>query len=74
MKELSEAEAEALVLKVLREAGGPLLTKDVEAKVRADGAQCPDSAARFLNKLRFKGKIKGELDIEKRGWKWWLEE
>ena len=74
MKELSEQEAEELVLKILTDAGKPLMTREVEAHVKDEGSQCPDSAARFLNKMRFRGKIKGEMSIEKRGWIWWIAE
>jgi len=74
MKEMTETEASDFILDVLRAAERPLMTRELEEKAKEQGSQCPDSAARFLNKLRFRGKIKGELNIEKRGWIWWIEE
>ena len=73
MKIMTETEAEEFILNVLKEAGRPMLTREIEDKTKAAEEQCPDSAVRFLNKLRFKNKIKGELSIEKRGWIWWVE-
>ncbi|MCK4717493.1 MAG: hypothetical protein KAT70_02395 [Thermoplasmata archaeon] len=73
MKEMTDSVAEAFIINALKEAKRPLLTREIEERTRAAEEQCPDSAVRFLNKLRLKGAIKGELSIEKRGWVWWVE-
>jgi len=70
---MGEKEAEDFVLKVLREAEEPLLTREIEERTKNADGQCPDSAVRFLNKLRFKGIIRGELSIERKGWIWWVD-
>jgi len=73
MRQMSEEEAEKRIIQILQSAGEPLLTREIEEKTKEAEQQCPDSAVRFLNKLRFKGIIKGELSIERKGWIWWVE-
>lgn len=68
---LSETEAERFVINLLRERG-PMTTKDIESNAREKGKRCPDETVLFLTKLRSRGKIKGEISQEKRGWVWWL--
>lgn len=70
---LKEKDAEEMILLVLGKADGPLKTKEIEEIVQSKGKQCPDSAVRFLTKMRYKGMIKGELSMEHRGWIWWVE-
>ena len=70
---LAKDKAEDLILSVLGDAGGPLTTKEIEETVQGKGKQCPDSAVRFLTKMRYKGMIMGELSIEHKGWVWWIE-
>ena len=72
-KQLSESEAEGLILSLLHRAKKPLTTKEIEKNVQDQGKRCPDSAVRFLSKMRYKGMIRGELSIENKGWIWWLE-
>ena len=72
-KVLKEHQAEKLVLSMLKAAKKPLKTSEIEERTSAMGVSCPDSAARFLNKLRFKGVIKGKLSIDDKGWVWWTE-
>ncbi len=73
-EQLSESEAEKLILSLLAQAGKPLKTREIEETVQGKGKQCPDSAVRFLSKMRYKGMIRGELSKEHKGWIWWLEE
>lgn len=68
---LAEDEAEDLILWVLGNAENPLSTKEIEEIVSGRGKQCPDSAVKFLTKMRYKGMIMGKLSIEHRGWIWW---
>jgi len=70
---LSEAEAIELVLSILRAAGKPLTTREIEEETRKRLVQCPDKTPVFLNRLRLKGTIKGKLSAERRGWVWWVE-
>ncbi len=65
-----EATIEA-ILETLR-TKGPLTTRELEEIVRGKGFNCPDGAVRFFNKLRIRGKIFGEVSVEKRGWIWWV--
>lgn len=70
---MTSEEAEEHILEVLRK-HGPLTTKALEEITRSEGRQCPDGTLQFLTKLRFNGKIKGEVSIEQRGWVWWVED
>lgn len=72
-KKLTEPDAEKLILALLDKAHRPLTTREIEKTVQGQGKRCPDSAVRFLTKMRYKGMIKGELSIEHKGWIWWLE-
>jgi len=70
---LSEKEAIQLVLSILRAAAKPLTTKEIEEETRKRLVQCPDKTPVFLNRLRLKGTIKGQLSAERRAWVWWVE-
>jgi repressor of nif and glnA expression len=72
-KQLTESDAERLIIDLLTKAGEPLTTREIEKSVQGQGKQCPDSAVRFLTKMRYKGMIKGELSMEHKGWIWWIE-
>ena len=72
-KELTEKDAKKLILSMLGKANKPLTTREIEETVQGQGKRCPDSAVRFLTKMRYKGMIRGELSIEHKGWIWWLE-
>ncbi len=72
-RRLGEDEASELVLEVLREAGRPLTTREVQEATAKRRARCPDSTVVFLNRLRNRGVIKGERSKERRGWVWWVE-
>ena len=72
-KELSEPQAEKLILSLLGKTNRPLTTREIEEIVQGKGKKCPDSAVRFLSKMRYKELIKGELSLEHKGWIWWVE-
>ena len=62
---------ERYIVKLL-EGSGKLTTREVQAQAERKGVKCPDEPVRFLNKLRMKGVIKGEVSVEHRGWLWWV--
>ena len=71
-RKLGGEEAVDLIVQVLREAGEPLTTKEVQSETEKRLVQCPDSTVVF-NKLRRSGAIKGERSRERRGWIWWVD-
>ena len=73
LKKLSEKEAVELVVSILKEAGKPLTTREIEGETRKRMASCPDKTPVFLNKLRIKGILEGHLSAERRGWIWWIK-
>ena len=73
VKVLSESEAERYVINLLK-ANGQMTTRDIESNAREEGKRCPDETVLFLTKLRSRGKIRGEISHEKRGWVWWVED
>ena len=73
IRKLEGEEAVNLIVQVLREAGKPLTTKEVQAETEKRLVQCPDSTVVFLNKLRRSGEINGERSRERRGWIWWVD-
>lgn len=74
LRKLVGNEAVDLILQVLREAGEPLTTREVQAETEKRLVRCPDSTVVFLNRLRIKGLINGERSRERRGWIWWLKD
>ena len=73
LKRLSEDEAVELIISILRTAGKPLTTREIEMETRKRMVSCPDRTPVFLNRLRLKGIVKGKLSVEKRAWIWWVE-
>jgi len=71
-RELRGEEADQLIIQLLRDAGRPLTTREVQAETEKRIVRCPDSTVVFLNKLRIRGEIKGERSSEKKGWVWWV--
>jgi len=71
-RELGEDEAVQLILSILKAAGRPMTTKEVEEQTRKRLVQCPDKTPVFLNRLRIKGLIEGRLSAEHRAWVWWI--
>jgi hypothetical protein len=72
-EQLIEQDAENLIVSLLSKANRPLTTREVEEIIQGKDKRCPDSAVRFLSKMRYKDIIKGELSIEHKGWIWWIE-
>lgn len=68
---LSEAEAERIIVEFLAKKGRAT-TREIEEEVKQTGKRCPDESIKFLMKLRSKGRIKGEVSMEARGWIWYL--
>jgi hypothetical protein len=73
IRRLNGDEATNLILDVLREAGMPLSTREIQQQTEKKLVRCPDNTIVFLNRLRLKGVIKGERNKEKRGWVWWVD-
>jgi hypothetical protein len=73
VRSLNEEEAIQLILSILKAAEKPLTTKEIEEETQKQLIQCPDRTPVFLNRLRLKGLIKGQLSTERRGWIWWIE-
>ena len=73
LKKLSEKEAVELVLSILKETEKPVTTREIEEKTRKRRLSCPDKTPIFLNRLRLKGIIEGQLSAERRGWIWWIK-
>jgi len=70
---LTEEESFELILSVLKAAGKPLTTRDVDGEIRKRLISCPDSLPVLLNRLRLRGLVKGQLSAERKGWIWWIE-
>jgi hypothetical protein len=60
------------ILETLRNAPGPLTSREISESNARKGVRCPDSTVRFLTSLRARGIIKGEVSHEKGGWVWWV--
>jgi hypothetical protein len=73
IRRLEGDEAVDLILQVLKGAGKPLTTREVQRETEKRLVRCPDSTVVFLNRLRIKGVIMGERSKERRGWIWWVE-
>ena len=71
-RELKGEEASRTLIDILRRAGRPLSTMEVQAETQRLLVRCPDSTIVFLNRLRQSGAIKGERSREARGWVWWV--
>jgi hypothetical protein len=69
---LDGEEADQLIIQLLKDAGRPLTTREVQAETQKKLVRCPDSTAVFLNKLRLRGVVHGEMSKERRGWIWWV--
>ena len=73
-RRVEEQEAVDVIIEILRNAGKPLSTRDIQKETQKRLVRCPDSTIVFLNRLRLKGVIKGERSKERRGWIWWVED
>jgi len=72
-RHLEEDDAVKFILDVLRKAGRPMTTREIQAETERRLVRCPDSTVVFLSRLRTEGMIKGEMSSERRGWIWWIE-
>jgi hypothetical protein len=62
-----------LIKSILREAGSPLTTRELQSEVRKVIKTCPSASVVGLNILRIAGAIKGKRSEENKGWVWWIE-
>jgi hypothetical protein len=69
---LKGEKADELIIQLLKEAGRPLTTREVQEETQKRLVRCPDSTVVFLNKLRLRGIVNGEMSKERRGWIWWI--
>jgi len=67
----SKQDVEQYVIELLR-SGQKMTTKEIVECAEDDGVTCPDEPVRFLNKLKMKGEINGQLSLEHKGWLWWV--
>lgn len=72
-RQLHGEEAEEFIVRLLRDSGRPLTTREVQAETEKRLVRCPDSTVVFLNKLRGRGLVRGEFSAERRAWIWWVE-
>ena len=63
-----------IVTSILKEAGGPLTTRELKAEVQKVTSFCPSSSVVGLNLLRIAGVIKGKRLEDRKGWIWWIED
>ncbi len=68
------AENELLVVTILKEAGRPLTTKEIQIETRKTTRICPSASAVGLNIQRRLGIIKGKRAEGGKGWIWWVED
>jgi len=61
-----------LIVSVLREAGEPLTTKQLQAEVKKVQSLCLASSVVALNLMRIRGTIKGKRNEDKT-WVWWVD-
>lgn len=73
LRRLEGEEAVDVILQILREAGRPLTTREIQQETGKRLVRCPDSTVVFLNRLRRSDTIKGQRSPERRGWIWWVE-
>ena len=66
---MSDDEAEAFVIRLLKEQG-PQSTMQIEKLARKEHKRCPDQTVIFLMKRKKKGLRRGEASLEKKGWVW----
>ncbi|MHA1753933.1 MAG: hypothetical protein ACTSYR_00210 [Candidatus Odinarchaeia archaeon] len=59
------------IVEILSKKARPLTTSEIEDEVNKLGLKCPDNTIAYLNQLRNKGIIKGELSIKQKSWIWW---
>ena len=72
--ETSKKEGPDLIKGILREAEGPLTTRELQAEVKKVMTTCPTASVVGLNILRIAGAIKGKRAEGGKGWVWWIED
>ena len=63
-----------LIKSILREAEGPMTTRELQAEVRKVITTCPTASVVGLNILRIAGATKGRRAEDRKGWVWWIED
>lgn len=71
--ETDENRSEQIMISIVKKAGQPVTTREIQELARKALIQCPDSTVAFLNRLRIKGLVKGTFSKEKQSWIWWVE-
>lgn len=72
MRRMPEKEAEERVIVLLRERG-KMTSFEIDTFFKDRDEECPDGLVAFLARMKTRGKIKGEVSKEKRGWVWWVD-
>ncbi len=67
-------DSDFIVTNILKEARGPLTTRELQNEVQKVTSFCPSSSVVGLNLLRIAGGIKGKRAEENKGWIWWIED
>jgi hypothetical protein len=62
-----------LVISILRDAGEPITTRQLQNEVKKVVPRCLASSVIALNLMRIRGTIKGKR-AEDRKWVWWVED
>ena len=66
-------DSDFIIKSILKEADGPLTTRELQAEVQKVTSFCPSSSIVGLNLLRIAGIIKGKRVEDRKGWIWWTE-
>ena len=66
-------DSDFIITSILREADGPLTTRQLQTEVKKVTTFCPSSSVVGLNLLRIAGVIKGKRLEDRKGWIWWIE-
>ena len=72
MRKMSEEEAEQKVVDLLKQ-HGKLTSFEIDIHFKDRDEECPDGLVAFLARMKTRGRIKGEVSVEKRGWIWWSD-
>ena len=70
-KTMTPGESDRFVLGLLRRKG-PLTTTQIIEEARKNGVKCAESTGNFLAGMKFRGQIRGTLDLKKKAWEWSL--
>lgn len=67
-------DSDFIITSILKKAGKPMKTKELQNEVQKVRSFCPSSSIVGLNLLRTAGKIKGKRSKNNKGWIWWIED